>query len=240
MTTTLMNTLVLVFVSLLTGVPISATAQSSAKSQQSGEAGVTSNKPTDTAPEDVVSTRYRLGPQDVVELIFPYVPELDQVLTVQPDGYVTVRPVGELRVQGRTVPELRQLLYDAFEKVLREPVITVVLKEFEKPFFVAAGEVKSPGKFDLRGAISVSQALSLAGGFTDSAKHSQVILFRRFSPELVEVKQINVKKMFETKDLSEDYYLRPGDTLYVPRSLMSKLKPYLPTAGIGFYLNPIQ
>jgi polysaccharide export outer membrane protein len=86
----------------------------------------------------------------------------------------------------------------------------------------------------------VTQALALAGGFTDTAKHSQVILFRRYSPELLEVKEINVKKMMATRDLSEDHFLRPGDTLYVPRNLMSKIKPYLPTASLGFYVNPIR
>jgi polysaccharide export outer membrane protein len=239
MTMTLLKRFAFVVVSLLLILPASAAQQSAAVSQPV-DAAASAIKTPQAAADDFVSTRYRLGPTDVIDLIFPYVPELDQTLTVQPDGYVTVRPVGELRVQGRTVPELRQMLYDAFEKVLRDPVITVVLKEFEKPFFVAAGEVKTPGKFDLRGTISVTQGLALAGGFTDAAKHSQVILFRRYSPELLEVKQLNVKRMMAKRDLSEDHFLRPGDTLYVPRSVMSRLKPYLPTAGLGFYLNPVR
>jgi polysaccharide export outer membrane protein len=238
---TVLNHLALAFVSLLTATSTTA-AQVLAVGSQGAEAPASPNRssPDGQTAEDFVTTRYRLGASDVIELIFPYVPELDQILTVQPDGYVTVRPVGELRVQGRTIPELRQMLYEAFEKVLREPVITVVLKEFEKPFFVAAGEVKAPGKFDLRGTISVTQALALAGGFTDAAKHSQVILFRRYSPELLEVKQLNVKKMMATRDLSEDHFLRPGDTVFVPRNILSRIKPYLPTAGLGFYLNPIR
>jgi len=186
------------------------------------------------------SGRYRLTPTDVIELTFPYVPELNQILTVQPDGYVTVRPTGELRVQGRTVPEVRQMLFEAYAPILREPAITIVLREFQKPYFVASGEVKQPGRFDLRGSVTVTQALALAGGTTDAAKHSQVILFRRYSADLVEVKEIDVKKMFASKDLSEDHLLRPGDTLFVPRSVLSRLKPFLPTAGLGVYLNPFR
>jgi polysaccharide biosynthesis/export protein len=185
-----------------------------------------------------MSGRYRITPSDVIALTFPYVPEFDQEVTVQPDGYVTLRSIGDVRVQSRTVPELRQLLMEAYGSILREPVITITLKEFEKPYFVAAGEVKTPGKFDLRGATTVTQALALAGGITSTAKHSQVILFRRYSDELVEVKEIDVKKMFASKDLSEDHILRPGDTLFVPRNLISRLKPFLPTAGLGFVLNP--
>src|SRR5687767_5462091 len=101
--------------------------------------------------EQWTAGRYRLTPSDVLELTFPHVPEFDQVVTVQPDGYITLRGVGDLRVQGRTLPQLQVQLYDAYEPILRTPSITVVLKEFDKPFFIVAGEVKTPGKYELRG-----------------------------------------------------------------------------------------
>lgn len=186
------------------------------------------------------SGRYRLTPSDVIELSFPRVPEFDQVLTVQPDGYVSLKVVGDVRVQGRTIPEFRQQVLEAYEGILREPLVSITLKEFEKPYFVASGEVRTPGKFELRGATTVTQGLALAGGMTAVAKHSQVILFRRYTDELVEVKEIDVKKMMASRDLSEDYLLRPGDTLYIPQSFLSKLKPFLPTAGLGVYLNPFR
>jgi len=193
---------------------------------------------TTPVPQGWSNGRYRVTPSDVLELTFPYVTEFNQIVTVQPDGYVTLRSVGDLRVQGRTLPELNVLMREAYEPILREPVITIVLKEFEKPYFVAAGEVKTPGKFELRGATTLTEALAVAGGFTDKAKVSQVVLFRRYAEGLLEVKQIDVKKMLADKKLDEDYVLRPGDTVWVPRTTISKLAPYLPTAGIGIYMNP--
>lgn len=190
-------------------------------------------------PDPWSSGRYRLTPSDVLELTFPQVPEFNQSLTVQPDGYVTLRAVGDLRVQGRTMPQLQQMLYEAYEPILRAPAITIVLKDFDKPFFVVAGEVKTPGKYELRGALTVTQALAVAGGFTTSAKHSQVVLFRRYSDDLLEVKEIDVKRMYARQDLYEDYILRPGDTLLVPRSLLSRLAPFIPVPGLGLYLNPL-
>jgi polysaccharide biosynthesis/export protein len=186
-----------------------------------------------------LSGRYRVTSSDVIDLTFPYVPEFNQVVTVQPDGYITLRGVGDIHAQARTIPELRQLLVEAYSPILRDPVISITLKEFEKPYFVAAGEVKTPGKFELRGATTVTQALALAGGFTPEAKHSQVLLFRRYSDDMLEVKEINVKKLYASRDLSEDYLLRPGDTVFVPKNVMSRLKPFLPTAGLGLYLNPL-
>jgi len=191
-----------------------------------------------TTFEQWASGRYRITPSDVIELKFPYVPEFDQVVTVQPDGYVALRGVGDLRAQSRSVPELRQLIEEAYAPILRDPVVTVVLKEFEKPYFVASGQVKNPGRVELRGTVTLTQGIALAGGTTDAAQHSQVLLLRRYSAEMVEVKQIDVKKMYAKKNLSEDYVLRPGDTIFVPKNAISKITPYLPIAGMFVYLTP--
>ncbi|HEX3701710.1 MAG TPA: polysaccharide biosynthesis/export family protein [Vicinamibacterales bacterium] len=184
--------------------------------------------------------RYRITQSDVLELHFPYVAEFDQTVTVQPDGYVSLRGIGDVHIQGRSLPELKALLTDAYAVILREPVINIVLKEFEKPYFVVAGEVARPGKFELRGATSLTQGLVLAGGETGAAKHSQVILFRRFVGEWLEVKEVNVKRMYASRDLSEDPLLRPGDTVFVPKSALAKIAPFIPRPGLGLYLNPFQ
>jgi polysaccharide export outer membrane protein len=190
--------------------------------------------------EQWTAGRYRLTPSDVLELTFPHVPEFDQVVTVQPDGYITLRGVGDIRVQGRTLPQLQVQLYDAYEPILRTPAITVVLKEFDKPFFIVAGEVKTPGKYELRGALTVTQALAVAGGMSPNAKHSQVVLFRRFTDDMLEVKEINVKAMYAKRNLDEDHVLRPGDTILVPKNLLSRIAPFIPVPGLGLYLNPLQ
>jgi polysaccharide biosynthesis/export protein len=184
------------------------------------------------------SGRYRLTPNDVIELRFPYVPEFDQTVVVQPDGYVSLRGADDLRVQGRTLPQLRALIVEAYQATLREPIVNIVLKEFEKPYFLVAGEVARPGKYELRGATTLTHALAMAGGSTSSAKTSDVVLFRRFLAEWLEVKQIDVKKMYASRDLSEDPVLQPGDTVFVPKSTLSKIAPLIPRAGIGLYLNP--
>jgi polysaccharide biosynthesis/export protein len=183
--------------------------------------------------------RYRITPSDVLELRFPYVPEFDQTVTVQPDGYIPLRAVGELRAQGRSVPELQAMLVTAYRDVLQQPVITIALKEFEKPYFIVTGEVLRPGKIELRGATTLTQGLVLAGGQTAGAKSSQVILFRRFSTEWLEVKEIDVKKMYASRNLSEDPLLRPGDTIYVPKTMLAKIAPLIPRPSLGFYLNPL-
>lgn len=184
------------------------------------------------------SGRYRLTPGDVLQLVFSYVPEFDQTISVQPDGYIALRSVRDIYAQGLTVPELQREIVQSYASILRDPVITVVLKEFEKPYFIATGAVARPGKFELRGATTVTQALALAGGMVKSAKSSQIVLFRQFSSEYLSVKTINAKKMYKSRDLSEDVVLRPGDTVYVPTSTLSEIGAFIPRPSLGFILDP--
>jgi len=182
--------------------------------------------------------RYTIHPSDVLELTFMLTPEYNQTLTVQPDGYVTLRDVGDLHIVGKTLSETTEAIKTAYSKLLHEPMISIDLKDFEKPYFVVGGEVGKPGKFDWRGDITLTQAIAVAGGFTEAAKHSQVLLFRRVSDQWTSAKIINVKKMFESRDLLEDPELKPGDMLFVPKNALSKIKPFLPTSSIGMYGNP--
>jgi polysaccharide biosynthesis/export protein len=182
--------------------------------------------------------RYQLCKGDVFDLDFPFTPGFNQTVTILPDGYVSLRGVGSLHVEGETVPELRQSVERVYAKILRDPVITVVLKDFDKPYFMVGGQVRHPGKFDLRGDTTVMQAVEIAGGFNDSAKHSQILLFRRVSNDWVEVKKLDLKNMLQGKELSEDPLLRSGDMLFVPKSTVSKLKQFIPSTGMGVYYNP--
>jgi len=180
--------------------------------------------------------RYQIRTGDSFDLNFELSPEFNQTaVTVQPDGFVTLRGVGDLKVEGQTVPELTATLRNAYGKILHDPIISVVLKDFEKPYFVADGQVGHPGKYDLRGEVTLTQAIAMAGGFTESSKHSQVLLFRRVSDQWMEAKVINVKKMEKSGSLLEDPMLHPGDMLFVPKNTMSKIQRYIPVGNFGSY-----
>lgn len=182
------------------------------------------------------STRYKIAPGDTFDLNFELSPEFNQsAVAVQPDGFVTLRGVGDVKVQGQTVPELTETVRAAYAKTLNDPIVSVVLKDFEKPYFVADGQVGKPGKYDLRGDITLTQAIAIAGGFTDGSKHSQVLLFRKMSDQWMEAKIINVKKMEKAGKLNEDPLLHPGDMLFVPKNAMSKIDRFFPTASMGTF-----
>ena len=182
--------------------------------------------------------RYQLHSADVLSLEFPFTPEFNQTVTIQPDGYITLRGIENMRVEGQTLPEVTTALRAAYAKILHDPVINVELKDFEKPFFIVGGEVGHPGKFELREDTTTTEAVAIAGGLRDSAKHSQVLLFHRVPGGWAQVKRLNMKKMLKEGNLDEDAYLQPGDFLYVPKNTMSKIERFIPTSSLGMYANP--
>ena len=181
--------------------------------------------------------RYRLRKSDVVEIDFTFSPQLDQTVTVQPDGFIALKGVEPLYAEGTTVPELQEAIRQAYAGVLHDPVATVVLKDFDKPYFIAAGEVGHPGKYELRSDTTVTEAVAIAGGFTPRSKHSQVVLFRRVADDTVESHLLNVKTMLKSGTLREDVHLRTGDMLFVPQNVVSKIRQFLPASSLGLYAN---
>lgn len=183
---------------------------------------------------------YRLTKSDTLEAAFTFSPEFNQTLAIQPDGFLTLKSVGMVRAEGLTLPDLQHAIVKAYEGVLHDPEITLTLKDFEKPYFLASGEVARPGKYELRGDLTVNEAVAIAGGFTQQARHSQVVLFRRVSAELAESHVLDLKKMLNSRNLREDWHLHPGDFVYVPQSRISKIRKFVPTSSTSWYLNPLQ
>jgi polysaccharide biosynthesis/export protein len=183
--------------------------------------------------------RYRLRSGDVLDLNFPFTPEFNQTVSVQPDGYINLRGVGDIRVQDKTTPEVVETVRAVYGKILRDPIITVELKEFEKPYFVVGGEIARPGKYELRGDTTLTEAISIAGGFNEKSKTSEILLFRRVSDAWAEVRKVDLKQMLRDGDLREDLRLRPGDMVLVSKSTMAKIGRFIPVPSLGMYFNPI-
>ncbi len=205
------------------------------------QAAAVPNSETDTTSQSTTpqlqqrNERYRLSAGDSFDIAFELSPEFNQTVIVQPDGYVALKAVGDLLVEGQTVPQVTQTLRVAYGKILNEPLISVVLKDFSKPYFIADGQVAHPGRYDMRGEVTLTEAVAIAGGFTDSAKHSQVLLFRRVNDQWLSAKIFNIKEMEKQRDLHEDPTLRSGDMVVVPKNAISKIKPFIPNSGLGAY-----
>ena len=183
--------------------------------------------------------RYIIQRQDVLKLSFPLSPEMNQTVTVQPDGYINLENAGGLHAQGLTVPELVDALKKAYAGVLHDPIVNVDLDNFQKPFFTASGQVGKPGKYELRSDITIAEALAIAGGMTPEAK-TQIFLFHKTSNGWVETRKVNMKDILKGKNVNEDASIKPGDMIYVPEKFIANFKKYVPYSfNGGTYLTPV-
>jgi polysaccharide export outer membrane protein len=186
----------------------------------------------------VTEDRYRLQPGDVFEVQFRYSPEFNQTVTVQPDGYITLEIGGDLKVAGFTIEQTRTAILRQARTRLQDPVATIVLKEFQRPYFVVAGEVGQPGKIEMRERVTAIQAIMLAGGMKETAKSSQVVVFRKINSDTAEVKLLNLKSIRRTSDLENDLTLQPGDMVFVPRDKISKIERFMKLASVAAFMAP--
>ena len=186
----------------------------------------------------VTEGRYRLQPGDVLEVQFRYSPEFNQTVTVQPDGYISLEIGGDLKIAGFTIEQTRLAILRQAGQRLHDPVATIVLKEFQKPYFVVAGEVAQPGKIEMRERVTALQAIMLAGGMKESAKSSQVVVYRTINSDMAEVKVLNLKNIRRTSDLENDLTLQAGDMVYVPRDKLSKVERFVRLVSVMALITP--
>jgi polysaccharide biosynthesis/export protein len=213
------------------GLAVPARAMSAAFPQPAARAGGDTDRPALQRRD----SRYRICASDILALNFPLTPEFNQTVNVQPDGFVSLAGIGEVHLEGLTTQESIIAIQEAYGKILHDPIVTLELKDFNKPYFTVTGQVHKPGKFDLRGYTSATEAVAMAGGFTEAAKHSQVLVFRRVNNNWYQVKQLNLKRILQGHDVNEDMEIRPGDMLFVPQNLISKVKKFIPNEGVGAY-----
>ena len=193
------------------------------------------SRPTEEAPvlKPHTEQRYKLVPGDVVELSYRYTPEFNQTVTVQPDGFISVQVIGDLKVGGLTLDEAREKITQKASVRLKDPELALFLREFQRPYIVVSGEVTNVGRFEMRENLTALQAIMISGGFKESAKSNQVIVFRKLNDDMAEVRTLNFKSISKANDLENDLPLQPGDIVYVPRSTLSKIERFVRLASVA-------
>ena len=209
------------------------------KAPADGTIGVGSASANTTTGLKSRNERYRLQPADIIDVSFRFTSEFDQTVTVQPDGFVALKIAADLKLAGLTIPEATEAISKKCQGFLHDPIISVTLVDFAKPYFIVNGQVQRPGKFDLRGDMTVSDAIAAAGGFVPGAKDSEVLFFRRVSPEMAEVRKIDLKQILRLGKIAEDVLLQPQDSIYVSKSAVGKLERFMSVTKLGMYFNPV-
>lgn len=164
--------------------------------------------------------RYHLHTGDTLLLEYRLSPELNQTVTIGPDGYVDLNVAGSAKLEGLTLAQAHDLIVKLASARLNNPELNIELKDFQRPYVVVAGQVINPTRIEMREDMTAIQAIMLAGGFRDSAKETKVVLFRRLNSksDMAQVFVLNLHRLHKTSQLEHDMALLPGDVLYVPEN----------------------
>ncbi len=159
-------------------------------------------------------TEYRIGREDVLEIVVWHEPELTRVMPVRPDGFIALPLAGEIEAAGKTPGELQTELTKALDRYVKDPAVAVLVREINGPRFSVMGEVTHPGAFPLRGAVSVTQGIATAGGPNEFAG-DRVVWLRARKDGKQERVNLSLKELVQG-EAEGALWLGPGDVLYVP------------------------
>lgn len=156
-----------------------------------------------------------LGGGDVIEVLVYDEPSMSKTYKVAPNGTIDFPFAGTIEVEGKEAQDVAEILRARLRdgKILKNPQVSVLVKEVNSKKFAVFGQVQKPGQFPMTEGMTVVQAISLAGGFTPLADRDRVTLNRKVSKTKVVRVVFSVAAMTEGK--INDVPLQAGDTIYV-------------------------
>lgn len=158
-----------------------------------------------------------LGPGDLIEVRVYGEQELSGVYRVGADGVVVFPLCQRVNLQGLSPNDAAGKLRECLaERFMRDPQVSVLVKEYNSKKVFVFGEVQKPGTFVFEDGMSIVQAVTLAGGFTKSAAQNSTSVTRQVNGQEQKMK-VNVQDIALGK--APNFNLQPGDIVYVPESL---------------------
>jgi protein involved in polysaccharide export with SLBB domain len=173
------------------------------------------------------SREYKIQVGDQLGVKFFYNPELNEELTVRPDGRISLQLIPEIVAAGHTPASLSELLRALYSPQLDKPEIAVIVRSFSAERVYVDGEVRRPGELALVHPATVLQAIARAGGLTDRARANEILLIRRGPTGEAVVTHLNLKRARRGRDPGQDPGLMPYDIVYVPRTAISNVNRWV-------------
>ena len=158
---------------------------------------------------------YKIGPQDVLRIDVWREDQLTRTVPVRPDGKITLPLLNDVRAAGLTPMELADVIREELKKYITNPQVSVTVAEINSRRVYVTGEVTRPGAFPLLPGMTVLQALSTSGGFTQFAKVKSIYVLRTENGKHVK-HPFNYKEAVSGKRPEENIVLEPGDLIVVP------------------------
>jgi len=182
------------------------------KAEAKGSKGQATPAAVQTAAEDPA---YKIGPQDLLKIDVWREDQLTRTVPVRPDGKITLPLLNDVQAAGLTPMELAAVIGEELKKYINNPQVTVSLMEINSRRVYVTGEVTKAGAYALLPHMTVLQALSGSGGFTQFARVKNIYVLRTENGKQIKL-PFNYKEAISGKNPEQNIELRPGDVIVVP------------------------
>jgi len=175
--------------------------------------------------------KYTIGMDDVIQIDVRRHPEFSGQHTINSEGKIQYKFVGDIPISGFTKTEVKEKLKNILSKYIIEPDIEVTILQYRSKVIFIVGEVGAPGKYYMRAdSVSVRDAVVQAGLPTLAASMRKTRLIHPTTDGKPSYEKLDLYKLLYEGKLDIDKVMLPGDILYVPATIFAK---------IGRMLNPV-
>src|ERR1700735_1710817 len=195
-------------------MPAGAAAQHALQAQGS-QAQASSASANAAAKPATNDPNYVIGAQDVLDVNVWKNPELTRTVPVRPDGKISLPLLNDVQAAGLTPSQLAGQINTGLRKFITDPQVTVIVNQINSQRVYILGEVSRAGAYPLLPGMTVLQALSSAGGFTQFANMKKIYVLRQVNGTQQKY-FFNYKEVLSGKRTDENIPVRPGDTIVVP------------------------
>lgn len=165
----------------------------------------------------------KITPGDIVSITVYPAEEYNKEVMVQPDGKIELALLGSIAVKDLTTRQLQQLLEVRYSKYVDNPKVTVNVRHFAGRRVAVIGEIRSPGFYEYRDGMKMLELVAQAGGLADTARASKVTILREGEKDGM---RVNFQAVLDG-DVTRDVALRPGDTIYIPKTILNKKSTWI-------------
>lgn len=187
---------------------------------------VTREIPPVTAPA-LGQQEYVIQAADELAIKFYYNPELNETVSVRPDGRISLQLIDDVLAAGLTPAELDEVLSRKYAQELEKPAVTVIVRTFTGQKIYVGGEVNKQGLIDLSSGMSALEAVIHAGGFLETADPEQAIVIRKAADNRPFPIPVDLKSAIYGRGSGTRMSLHPFDIVYIPKSFIAKANKFV-------------
>ena len=158
---------------------------------------------------------YKIGPEDVLDIAVWNNTAISRSVPVRPDGKISLPLLNDVQAAGLSAMQLRDALTKKLAEYVPTPEVSIIVREVRSFKVSVIGEIKTPGRYELKSRATVLDVLAQAGPFSDFASRARIFVLRLNGTTMKRI-PFNYNKVIAADGEAENFLLQPGDIVVVP------------------------